>query len=71
MPLDEAQIRAECQILKQKQITDIAIVGVFSPLDLTGRHEAKVKEIVLQEIPEADVVLSRDSESQSVVLPPT
>ncbi|KAK6373611.1 hypothetical protein LTS17_008103 [Exophiala oligosperma] len=60
MPLDEAQIRNECQILKQKGITDIAVVGVFSPLDISGKQEARVREIVLEEIPGADVVLSRE-----------
>lgn len=61
MPLDEAQIRNECQILKQRGITDIAVVGVFSPLDISGKQEARVREIVLEEIPGADVVLSRES----------
>lgn len=61
MPLNEAQIRKECKILKDKGLTDIAVVGVFSPLDISGKQEARVKQIVLEEIPEADVVLSRDS----------
>jgi len=65
MALNEAQIRSECQILKDKGITDVAIVGIFSPLDIQGRQEAKVKEIVQQEIPDADIVLSRDSKCTS------
>jgi N-methylhydantoinase A/oxoprolinase/acetone carboxylase beta subunit len=61
LPLNEAQVRQECQIVKQKGLTDVAVVGVFSPLDVSGRQEARVKQIVLEEIPGADVVLSRES----------
>ncbi|KIX01409.1 uncharacterized protein Z518_09135 [Rhinocladiella mackenziei CBS 650.93] len=60
MPLNEGQIRKECQIVKEKGITDIAVVGVFSPLDIAGKQEARVKQIILEEIPGADVVLSRE-----------
>lgn len=59
-PLNEQQIRKECAIIKEKGISDVAIVGVFSPLDVDGKQEAYVKDIVLQELPEADVVMSRD-----------
>ena len=70
MPLDEQQIRQECQLIKAKEIDDIAIVGVFSPLDTEGTQEVRVREIVREEIPGADVVLSRDSQfsSQSPIL---
>lgn len=63
MPLDEKQIRDECQLIKSKGINDIAIVGVFSPLDTEGKQEVRVREIVKEEIPDADVVCSRDSKS--------
>ncbi|KAK7424518.1 hypothetical protein QQX98_000483 [Neonectria punicea] len=59
-PLNEGQIRAECATIRAKGITDIVIVGVFSPLDTTGLQEEKTKQIILEEIPGADVVLSRD-----------
>jgi N-methylhydantoinase A/oxoprolinase/acetone carboxylase beta subunit len=62
MALDEEEVRTECKILKTKGISDIAVVGVFSPLDISGRQEARVKEIILDEMPGADVVLSRESE---------
>jgi N-methylhydantoinase A/oxoprolinase/acetone carboxylase beta subunit len=61
MPLDEVQIRQECKIVKEKGITDIAVIGIFSPLDIGGRHEARVKKINQKEIPEADIVLERES----------
>ncbi|KAK5173555.1 uncharacterized protein LTR77_002236 [Saxophila tyrrhenica] len=60
MELDEQQVRDECQALREKGITDVAVCGIFSPLDLEGLHEARVKRIVLEELPDADVVLSRD-----------
>ena len=68
MPLDEMQIRKECGIVKEKGLSDIAVVGVFSPLDIHGKQEARVKEIILEEIPTADVVLSRDSKSGCLYL---
>ena len=61
MPLDEEEIRRECQTLREKKITHLAIVGVFSPLDTEGLQEARVKDIVQEEIPEASIVCSRDS----------
>ncbi|KAF4125452.1 N-methylhydantoinase A/oxoprolinase/acetone carboxylase, beta subunit [Geosmithia morbida] len=60
MPLNEAQIRDECRLIKEKGIDDIAIVGIFSPLDTEGLQEAKVYKIVKEEIPNADIVCSRD-----------
>jgi hypothetical protein len=60
LPLNEAQVRQDCKAVRAKGLTDIAVIGVFSPLDMSGKQEARVKQIVLEEIPEADVVLSRD-----------
>jgi N-methylhydantoinase A/oxoprolinase/acetone carboxylase beta subunit len=61
MPLNERQIREECQILKSKGIKDVAVIGIFSPLDIKGLQEENVRKIVQQEMPDADIVLSRDS----------
>ena len=72
MPLNEAEVRKECQIVKEKGLTDVAVIGIFSPLDISGKQEVRVKQIILEEIPTADVVLSRDSKSsylQILVLP--
>ncbi|KAH7024574.1 uncharacterized protein B0I36DRAFT_416023 [Microdochium trichocladiopsis] len=60
MPLNEDQIRQECATLRSKGIQDIAIVGIFSPLDIKGLQEEAVRKIVLQELPDADVVLSSE-----------
>lgn len=61
MELNEDQIRAECAMIKEKGINDVAIVGIFSPLDTKGVQEVRVKKIVQEEIPDADIVCSRDS----------
>lgn len=63
LPINEQQVRKECQIVKEKGIDDIAIIGVFSPLDTEGTQEARVRQIVREELPDADIVLSRDSKS--------
>lgn len=63
MPINEEQIRKECQIIKEKGISDVAVVGIFSPLDIEGKQEERVKQIILEELPHSDVVLSRESKS--------
>ncbi|KAL1387424.1 hypothetical protein HDK64DRAFT_330579 [Phyllosticta capitalensis] len=60
LPINEQQVRKECQIVKEKGIDDIAIIGVFSPLDTEGTQEARVRQIVREELPDADIVLSRN-----------
>lgn len=61
MPLNEQQVKDQCKIIKEKDIMDVAVVGVFSPLDIDGVNEARVEQIVRAEIPGVDVVLSRES----------
>lgn len=61
MELNEDQIRAECATIREKGINDVAIVGIFSPLDTKGVQEVRVKKIVQEEIPGVDIVCSRDS----------
>jgi len=63
MPVNEDQVRNECQIVKRKGLRDIAVVGVFSPLDVDGTQEARIRKIILEEIPDADVVLSSEGKS--------
>ncbi|KAK6005849.1 hypothetical protein QM012_007491 [Aureobasidium pullulans] len=60
MALNEQQVRDECTAIREKGLNDIAVVGVFSPLDIEGKQEERVREIVLEEIPDADVVLSHE-----------
>lgn len=63
VPLDEDAVRRECREIRDKGITDIVVAGVFSPPDTEGRHEAPVRDIILEEIgadSNVDVVISRD-----------
>jgi N-methylhydantoinase A/oxoprolinase/acetone carboxylase beta subunit len=57
-PLDHRQIGETVCDLRGKGITQIALVGVFSPLDHAGIHEEKCKELMLQKDPSLDVVCS-------------
>ncbi|KAI1611072.1 beta subunit of N-methylhydantoinase A/acetone carboxylase [Exophiala viscosa] len=59
--VDEEEVIIHAKIIASSGIQAVAIVGVFSPLDsgpLT--QEEHVKEILLRELPHADIVCSRD-----------
>ncbi|KAJ7098707.1 hypothetical protein B0H15DRAFT_821919 [Mycena belliarum] len=58
--IDESQIAAECQIIKDKTIRAIVVNGIFSPSDLVERQEERVAKWVQKYYPEADVVISKD-----------
>lgn len=58
--LDEDAVRRECEAIKAKGITSIAIVGVFSPIDVLHRQEETAASIARSVYPEADVVCSKD-----------
>ncbi|KAJ7462166.1 hypothetical protein FB451DRAFT_1353080 [Mycena latifolia] len=58
--IDEAQIAAECQIIKDKNIRAIVVNGIFSPSDIVERQEERVAEWVRKYYPEADVVISKE-----------
>lgn len=56
--LDPKQIAEMVEAVQKENITSIALVGVFSPLDHTGIHEEKCKEIMLQQDPSLRIVCS-------------
>ncbi|KAL2205167.1 DUF917-domain-containing protein [Sarocladium strictum] len=58
--LDEDQVRQEVELIKAKGIKSIAIVGVFSPIDVVHRQEERAAEVVKSVYPEADIVCSKD-----------
>lgn len=58
--LDEDEVRREAEAIKAKGIKSIAIVGVFSPIDVVHRQEIRAAEIVKSVFPEADIVCSKD-----------
>ncbi|KAK7210402.1 hypothetical protein V2G26_017580 [Clonostachys chloroleuca] len=58
--IDEEEIKSQCSIIKQKGIRSIVINGVFSPIDTVERQEERAAEIVKREIPNCDVVCSKE-----------
>ncbi|KAL7917592.1 hypothetical protein ACQKWADRAFT_324507 [Trichoderma austrokoningii] len=58
--IEPAEIRAECAFIKQKGICSVVINGIFSPLDSEENQEQLVADIVHQELPGCDVVLSSE-----------
>lgn len=58
MPLKEKQIEDTALDVQKQGIDKVALVGVFSPLDHSGMHEDRCKEIMLKVVPGLDVVCS-------------
>ncbi|KAM0557038.1 hypothetical protein ACHAPJ_005718 [Fusarium lateritium] len=58
--LDEDEVRRHCQKIKTEGIKSIAIVGIFSPIDVVYKQEEKAAEIIRSVFPEANIVCSKD-----------
>ncbi len=58
--IDEAQIRNECSVIREKGIRSVVVNGIFSPIDTLERQEERAAEIVRAEIPGCDVVCSKE-----------
>lgn len=58
--LDVAEVKRQCEIIKSMGIRSIAIVGIFSPIDIHFQQEETAAAIVREAYPEADVVCSKD-----------
>jgi len=58
LPLAPKQIEQSAQDLKKKEITKVALVGVFSPLDHSGIHQERCKALMLEVNPDLDIVCS-------------
>ncbi|TGJ81762.1 hypothetical protein E0Z10_g7000 [Xylaria hypoxylon] len=58
--IDEAQIRNECSVIREKGIRSVVVNGIFSPIDTVERQEERAAEIVRAEIPGCDVVCSKE-----------
>ena len=50
----------KCAEIKKLGLTAVVVVGCFSPIDEEFKQEDRVREIVLREIPEADVIVSHE-----------
>jgi DUF917 family protein/N-methylhydantoinase A/oxoprolinase/acetone carboxylase beta subunit len=57
-PINEQQVIEEAHKIKSLGLTAIVVAGVFSPIDDTHRQEDRICDILLREIPHADVVRS-------------
>ncbi|KAJ7650661.1 hydantoinase/oxoprolinase [Roridomyces roridus] len=59
--IDEAEVIDQARQIRSKNLDNIAIVGVFSPLDVNGLNEYRVREILLRELgPGVNIICSRD-----------
>ncbi|KAF2765216.1 hydantoinase/oxoprolinase [Teratosphaeria nubilosa] len=59
-PVVESQVVERCAEIKKLGLTAVVVVGCFSPIDEVFKQEDRVREIVLREIPEADVIVSHE-----------
>ncbi|OAL00815.1 hypothetical protein IQ06DRAFT_316844 [Phaeosphaeriaceae sp. SRC1lsM3a] len=58
--LDVDEVKRQCEIIKSKGIKSIAIVGVFSPIDVVFQQEETAAMAIKEIYPEADIVCSKD-----------
>ncbi|KAI0193251.1 hypothetical protein EV127DRAFT_385163 [Xylaria flabelliformis] len=58
--IDEAEIKKECTIIREKGIRSVVVNGIFSPIDTVERQEERAAELVRAEIPGCDVVCSKE-----------
>lgn len=58
--IDPKEIRDHCAAIRQQGIRSVVINGVFSPIDTIERQEERAAEIVRSEIPDCDIVCSKD-----------
>ncbi|KAF5355124.1 hypothetical protein D9756_005712 [Leucocoprinus leucothites] len=59
--LDEEELLREAQIIREKGLKNIVIVGIYSPLDTTGLQEYRARDVLLRELGKGiNIVCSRD-----------
>jgi len=58
LSLDLTQITETVNDIGKHEITKVALVGVFSPLDHSGIHEERCKDLMLKQNPNLDIVCS-------------
>jgi N-methylhydantoinase A/oxoprolinase/acetone carboxylase beta subunit/DUF917 family protein len=57
-PIVEEQIVDEARKIKELGLAAIVVAGTFSPIDDVYKQEDRIRDIILREIPNADVVAS-------------
>ncbi|KAF4344506.1 Hydantoin utilization A, partial [Fusarium beomiforme] len=60
MMLDSTSVDPHCSIIKQKGISSIVVIGIFSPIDTVEQQEKRAADIIKAEIPGCDVVCSKE-----------
>jgi N-methylhydantoinase A/oxoprolinase/acetone carboxylase beta subunit len=58
--LDMEEVKRQASVIKSLGIRSIAIVGVFSPIDVFFKQEESAAAVIRELYPEADVVCSKD-----------
>ncbi|CCH42317.1 hypothetical protein BN7_1861 [Wickerhamomyces ciferrii] len=58
--INKSEIIQQCHEIKKRGLTSIVIIGVYSPLDNKHNQEYKVREIIQSELPNINIVCSRD-----------
>ena len=58
--LDTEEVKRQAEEIKSQGISSIAVIGIFSPIDIVHKQEETAAEIIRQVYPEADVVCSKD-----------
>lgn len=58
--LDVEEVKRQCEIVRSLGIKSIAVVGIFSPIDVLFKQEETAAAIIRSLYPEADVVCSKD-----------
>lgn len=58
--VDEAEVRGVAAELKRQGITTVAVAGIYSPIDREFRQEEHVRDILLRELPNLRVTISKE-----------
>jgi DUF917 family protein len=58
--IQDKEIVEFCKVVREKGIKSVVVNGVFSPIDTVERQEERAAEIVRREVPQVDVVLSKE-----------
>ena len=58
----DGEVVDQCNILRQKGIRNVVLVGTFSPIDVDYHQEHVVKGIIQRELEGVEVICSADSE---------
>ncbi|KAL2134988.1 hypothetical protein VTI74DRAFT_10123 [Chaetomium olivicolor] len=58
--LDEEEIVEACTEIKRRRIKSVVVNGIFSPIDAVDRQEERAAGIVRREVPDCEVVCSKE-----------